>query len=57
MEKKFTALRVIATLYKIAGVLIALGTVLFVVMEIVGEAAATRFCSIWRLAVARSWPL
>lgn len=35
MEKKFTVLRVIATLYKIAGVLVALATVLLVVIEII----------------------
>ncbi len=42
MEKKYTVLRVIATLYKIAGVLIALGTVLFVILEIVGAAASNQ---------------
>ena len=39
MEKKYTVLRVIATLYKIAGVLIALATVLAVILMIVGAAA------------------
>jgi len=39
MEKKYTVLRVIATLYKIMGVLIALGTVLLVILAIVGVAA------------------
>ena len=42
MEKKYTVLRVIATLYKIAGVLIALGTVLAVILMIVGVAAGDR---------------
>jgi hypothetical protein len=42
MEKKFTVLRVIATLYKIVGVLVALGTILLVIFEIVGAAAGTR---------------
>jgi hypothetical protein len=41
MEKKYTILRVIATLYKIAGVLIALGTVLMVVITIIGGAASS----------------
>lgn len=39
MEKKYTVLRVIATLYKILGVLIALGTILIVILAIVGGAA------------------
>lgn len=39
MDKKFTALRIIGTVYKIAGVLIALGTVLVVIAMIVGGAA------------------
>jgi hypothetical protein len=39
MEKKFTALRIIGTIYKIAGVLIALGTVLAVFVLIVGGVA------------------
>lgn len=43
MEKKYTVLRVIATLYKIAGVLIALGTILFVILEIVGTVASDQF--------------
>ena len=43
MEKKFTVLRVIATLYKIAGVLVALGTILFVVLEIVGALASDQY--------------
>ena len=42
MEKKYTVLRVIATLYKIAGVLVALGTILFVILEIVGAAASNQ---------------
>ena len=43
MEKKFTVLRVIATLYKIAGVLVALGTVLLVILIIVGAGASNVF--------------
>ncbi len=43
MEKKFTILRVIATLYKIAGVLVALGTVLLVILIIVGAGASNVF--------------
>ena len=42
MEKKYAVLRVIATLYKILGVLIALGTVLLVILVIVGGAAGNR---------------
>jgi hypothetical protein len=45
MEKKYTVLRVIATLYKIAGVLVALGTVLFVILIIVGAAASSQYMS------------
>jgi hypothetical protein len=45
MEKKFTVLRVIATLYKIVGVLIALGTILLVVLEILGAAAGSQYLS------------
>jgi hypothetical protein len=43
MEKKYTVLRVIATLYKIAGVLVALGTVLFVIIIIVSAAALNQY--------------
>ncbi len=39
MDRKFTALRIIGTVYKIAGVLIALGTVLMVIAMIVGGSA------------------
>lgn len=39
MEKKFTALRIIGTIYKIAGILIALATVLAVFALIVGGVA------------------
>ncbi len=42
MEKKYTVLRVIATLYKILGVLIALGTVLAVILVLFGSMAFTR---------------
>ena len=40
MDRKFTALRIIGTIYKIAGVLIALGMVLAVIMLIVGSAVS-----------------
>jgi hypothetical protein len=46
MEKKFTILRVIGTLYKIAGVLVALATVLFVVLEIIGVAALNQYLQV-----------
>jgi hypothetical protein len=39
MEKKYGVLRVIATLYKILGILIALGTILIVLLAVVGVAA------------------
>jgi len=42
MEKKYTVLRVIATLYKIVGVLIALGTILVVILIVAGTAAGTQ---------------
>lgn len=43
MEKKYTALRIIGTLYKIFGVLIALGTVLLVVLAIAGVSASSQY--------------
>jgi hypothetical protein len=45
MEKKYTVLRIIATLYKIAGVLIALGTVLVVILVIVGGFTSSQVIS------------
>jgi hypothetical protein len=45
MEKKYTALRVIGTFYKIAGVLVALGTILMVVLEVVGASAGNQYLS------------
>jgi len=41
MEKKYTVLRVIATLYKILAVLIALGTILFAIFAIIGATAGS----------------
>lgn len=41
MEKKYTVLRVIATLFKIAGVLVALGTVLIAILMMITVAAGS----------------
>jgi hypothetical protein len=41
MEKKYTVLRVIATLFKIAGVLVALGTVLIAILMMIAVAAGS----------------
>jgi hypothetical protein len=41
MEKKYTVLRVIATLFKIGGVLVALGTVLIAILLMIGVAAGS----------------
>lgn len=41
MEKKYTMLRVIATLFKIAGVLVALGTVLIAILMMIAVAAGS----------------
>lgn len=49
MEKRFTALRVIATIYKIIGVLVALLTVLAVVLLIVGVATNSRQLALYGL--------
>ena len=45
MEKKFTVLRVIATLYKIVGVLVGIGTILGVIAQIIGTSALTSLLS------------
>ena len=43
MEKKYSVLRVIATLYKIAGVLIALGTLLGIILVVVLGVASSQW--------------
>jgi|APMed6443717190_1056831.scaffolds.fasta_scaffold571689_1 hypothetical protein len=50
MDKRYTALRVIATIYKIIGVLVALLTVLAVVLMIVGVAGNSRSLAMYGLA-------
>ncbi len=50
MDKRYTALRVIATIYKIIGVLVALLTVLAVVLMIVGVAGNSRPLAMYGLA-------
>ena len=50
MDKRYTALRVIATIYKIIGVLVALLTVLAVVLMVVGMVGNSRPLAMYGLA-------
>ncbi len=57
MEKKYTILRVIATLYKIVGVLVGLGTILAVFFQIIGTAAGTTFLRQYGVDLGASGPV